>query len=243
MEIFGISDIFHNKHDCFRTQDDDLSGGLKAITRKALHLLNGQRQVPMQEAVHMLDNQELVICSDMITYVSLAQGQALRSETDRSKKKDVITVYRNRQEEHYHLSLEQLFYQVFITCTFKTQSNNNTSNSDHHRILMPKGMNCKPRYPVDYDYAKGMLIMHKPWNKNNTLDKLFKDKERTINEFLRMIDNKEVPTSVQAQLLTAQKYSVVPKGEVLVKDGVNHPDIDDKQNDIETSKRMVAWIH
>jgi CobQ-like glutamine amidotransferase family enzyme len=58
-----------------------------------------------------------------------------------------------------------------------------------------------------------------------------------------MIDNKEVPTSVQAQLLTAQKYSVVPKGEVLVKDGVNHPDIDDKQNDIETSKRMVAWIH
>jgi MoaA/NifB/PqqE/SkfB family radical SAM enzyme len=30
----------------------------------------------MQEAVHMLDNQELVICSDRITYVSLAQGQA-----------------------------------------------------------------------------------------------------------------------------------------------------------------------
>jgi hypothetical protein len=33
------------------------------------------------------------------------------------------------------------------------------------------------------------------------------------------------------------------RGEVLVKDGVNHPDIDDKQNDIETSERMVAWIH
>ena len=57
----------------------------------------------------MLDNQELVICSDMITYVSLAQGQALQSETDRSKQKDVITVYRNRKEEHYHLSLEQFF--------------------------------------------------------------------------------------------------------------------------------------
>ena len=78
--------------------------------------------------------------------------------------------------------------------------------------------------------------MHKPWNKNDTLDKLFKDKERTINEFLRMIDNKEVPTSVQAQLLTVQKYSVIPRGEVLVKDGVNHPDTDDKQNDNETSK-------
>jgi hypothetical protein len=49
----------------------------------------------------MLDNQELVICSDMITYVSLAQGQALQSETDRSKQKDLITVYRNQKEEHY----------------------------------------------------------------------------------------------------------------------------------------------
>ena len=62
----------------------------------------------------MVDNQDLVICSDMITYVSLAQGQALRSETDRSKQKDLITVYRNRKEEHYPLSMEQYFYQVFV---------------------------------------------------------------------------------------------------------------------------------
>ena len=225
------------------SREDNLKGGIRTITKKAMHMLNGQRQVSIQEAIHMLDDKELVICSDKIVYVSLAQGQALRSETDRTKQKDIISVYRNRHEDHYHLSLEQFFYQVFITCTFKTQSNNNTSNCDQHRILMPKGMNCKARYPVDYDYAKGMLIMHKPWNKNDTLDKLFKNKERTINEFLRMIDNKEVPTSVQAQLYTAQKYSVVPRGEVLVKDGVNHPDIDEKQNDIEINERMVAWIH
>jgi len=96
----------------------------------------------------MLDDKELVICSDKIVYVSLAQGQALRSETDRTKQKDVITVYRNRQEEHYHLSLDQFFYQVFITCTFKNKCNNNTSNGDQHRILMPKGMNCKPRQEI-----------------------------------------------------------------------------------------------
>jgi hypothetical protein len=76
-------------------------------------MLSGQRQVPIQEAVHMLDNQELVICSDMITYVSLAQGQAVRSENDKSKQKDLITVYRNRKEKHSPLSLEQYFYCVF----------------------------------------------------------------------------------------------------------------------------------
>jgi hypothetical protein len=31
--------------------------------------------------------------------------------------------------------------------------------------------------------------------------------------------------------------------EVLVKDGVNHPDIENKDNDEETNERMAAWIH
>ncbi len=46
-----------------------------------------------------------------------------------------------------------------------------------------------------------------------------------------MIDAKEVPTSVQAQYLTALKY-VTNKNkrlEALVKEGVNHPDIEDKK--------------
>ena len=202
-------------------------------------MLNGTRSVPTQEAVHMVDNQDLVICSDRITYVSLAQGQALRSETDRSKQKDLITVYRNRKEEHYPLSMEQYFYQVFVESTF----NKSDRSTNQHRILMPKGMNCKPRYPVDFDYARGMLIMHKPWNKTDTLTKILKDKQRTIDEFLRMIDAQEVPTSVLAQYTTAMRYSGKPRVEVLVKDGVNHPDTDDRQNDEETNERLSAWIH
>jgi len=39
------------------------------------------------------------------------------------------------------------------------------------------------------------------------------------------------------------KYSGKPRVEVLVKDGVNFPDTDDKQNDDKTNKRMDAWIH
>jgi hypothetical protein len=130
-------------------RDDNLTGP-RTITRKCLHMLNGTRSNPTQEAVHMVDNQDLVICSDMITYVSLAQGQALRSETDRSKQKDLITVYRNRKEEHYPLSMEQYFYQVFVESTF----NKSYRSTNQHRILMPKGMNCKPRY------TKWHLIMY-----------------------------------------------------------------------------------
>ncbi len=31
--------------------------------------------------------------------------------------------------------------------------------SNYHQLLVPKGMNCTPRYQVDYAYAQGMLIM------------------------------------------------------------------------------------
>ncbi len=58
-----------------------------------------------------------------------------------------------------------------------------------------------------------------------------------------MLRKKEVPTSVQVQYLTAMKYSGKPRVEVLVKDGVNHPNTDDIQIDNETNERMDAWIH
>ena len=100
-----------------RTQDDNLSG-VKTITKQALHHLAGQRLVSIQEAVHMVDNQELVISSDKMTYLSLAQGQALHDECDTHAKKDLITIYRNRHHKYNQLSLEQFFYQVFIQSAF-----------------------------------------------------------------------------------------------------------------------------
>ena len=87
------------------------------------------------------------------------------------------------QTEHYNqLTLDQFFYQVLIQPTFneKNKDNSNDDNDDNHvqdvlasnqhQLLVPKGMNSTPRYQVDYAYAQGMLIMHKPWNKHNTLE-------------------------------------------------------------------------
>ncbi len=58
-----------------------------------------------------------------------------------------------------------------------------------------------------------------------------------------MIDQKEVPTSVEAQYLTAKKYAKT-KLEVPVKDGVNCPNIEDDDNDKETNEKndcMDSW--
>jgi hypothetical protein len=108
--------------------------GVKTITKQALHHLAEQRLVSIQEAVHMVDNQELVISSDKKTYLSLAQGQALRDECDTHAKKDLITIYQNRYHKYNQLSLEQFFYQVFIQPAFnkKTKDNSNIANDDNH---------------------------------------------------------------------------------------------------------------
>ncbi len=228
--------------------------GVKTVTKQALHHLTGQRLVSIQEAVHMVDNQEFVISSNKMTYLSLAQGWALCDECDMHAKIDLITIYWNRQQKYNQLSLEQFFYQVFIQSTFNknTKDNSNIANdhnqeqdilaSNQHRILVPKGMNFTPRYPVDYAHAQGMLIMHKPWNKHNTLEHILNNKKATIDTFLRMIDRKEVPLSVMFQYLTAMKYAWQKK-EILVKESVNHLDIDKENLDKEALDRLTGWIH
>jgi hypothetical protein len=92
------------------------------------------------------------------------------------------TVYQNRHQKYNQLTLDQFFNQVLIQSTFNRKNKANFSDdnddthlqdvlaSNQHQLLVPKGMNCTPRYQVDYAYAQGMLIMHKPWNKHNTLD-------------------------------------------------------------------------
>ena len=74
--------------------------GVKTITKKALHHLAGHRLVNIQEAVHMVDDQLLVICSDRMTYVTINQGQVLRDDLETDKRKDIITVYRNRSKKY-----------------------------------------------------------------------------------------------------------------------------------------------
>jgi hypothetical protein len=167
-------------HKTNRTHDNNMSG-VKTITKQALHHLAGQCLMSIQEAVHMVDNQELVISSNKMTYLSLAQGQALCDECDTHAKKDLITIHQNRQQKYNHLLSNSFIKSSYNQhSTKKNKKNSNIANnanqeqdilaSNQHQILVPKGMNCTQKYPVDYAHAQGMLIMHKPWNKHNTLE-------------------------------------------------------------------------
>ena len=76
---------------------------------------------------------------------------------------------------------------------------------------------------MTYEYAKGVLIQHKPWSKDKTLTKLLKDRNKTIHTFKRMMDRKQFPTCVRNQYILAMKYSHQRKLKFLNSKSVEQP--------------------
>ena len=193
----------------------------------------------MQEAVHLVDNQDLVICSDTFTTLSLRQG-ALMTGKDDDKAKDIVSMYRNRSPDLHDISMDEYFYQHF--CNNTLNDKRDETERTKHRILLPKGQNFRPKYPVTYEYAKGIIIQHMPWSKDNPPTKLLKNKERTIRKFKRMIDRLELPTSVVTQYICAMKYQKQKKLEMLAAKGTEQP-FNLKDMDEEDRERYIAHQH
>jgi hypothetical protein len=225
------------------THDNDLMG-VNNITKKSLNTLTGHRAISIQEACHEIARLELTICSDYMSEVRL--GKALRAKRGQSplfKKndKDLVECYRHRSSKLEGMSLEQYFYEVFRVRKFYKDAD---SGREKYRILVAKGLNCRPRFPVDYNYARGMLIMHKPWSKRNPIDELLRDKDETISVFKRMLEDATVlPLHVLSEYYRAVKYSQQYKIEALAKEATESdcPILDEM--DADELGNQVQWEH
>ena len=90
---------------------------------------------------------------------------------------------------------------------------------EKHRILVPKGLNCRPRHPVNYSYARGMLIMHRPWSKRKPLTELLSETQETVRIFLEMIHKHRLPLYVITKYNRAAMYLQKYVHECLAKEG------------------------
>ena len=117
--------------------------------------------------------------------------------------------------------MDDYFYKHF--CHKVLNDANDATEVHKNRILLPVGQNCKPRYPVTYEYAKGVLIQYKPWSKDKPLTKLLKDRKKTIRTLKRMIDKKQFPSCVTSQYILTMKYSRQRKLELLNSKSVEQP--------------------
>ena len=138
------------------------------------------------------------------------------------------------------MSLETYFYKVFCRETLHDKGDN--SDRTKHRMLVPKGIKCKLTYPVSYDYARGMLLMHKPWSKEKPLTNLLKNKKKTIRTFQHMIDYQLLPSIIIAQYICAMKYKHQKKLEIIASEGTQYP-IDFSKMFERQKEQYIAFQH
>ena len=214
------------------------------VTKQALNKLTANHKISIQEAVHEIEGLDLVICSDHLTDVSLNKAMYLRKQPKKNGKEylktDLVDCYKNRKGLK-NVSLETYFYEHFRNSEFYKDE---TTKRVKHRILLPRGLNCRPKYPVDYNYARGMIIMHKPWSKDNTLTDLLRDHKRTTDTFFDMIREKRFPYYVLSEYHRAIHYSQHYRYECIAKQRNNSgKNIDIDQMDEEELAQHVEWEH
>ena len=188
-----------------RTHDGELSG-VKGVTKKVMNWMSGNRTIGIQEAQHEIQELPLVICSERMMPVYVNRYMSVRKEKE-PKLKDCFSQYANR-EEGLDLSLSEFFYKVYVPGFDKK-----TTKQVEPPILHGIGMNYRPVYPMNFHYARGLLILHKPWHKTQFLD--VGDEDAVVNQVLSMIERKKFPTSVISQYYRAYQKSI--KKEVVAK--------------------------
>ena len=216
------------------SSSDDISG-VNALVKMSLNWMTSKRLISIQEAVHEIDRLNLTLCSDEINYVPLASCMKLRKSTER-KPRDLVYCYGNRDIKHDHYSLDRYFYEVFIKQSFMRDDD---SGRVKDRILIANGLNCRPCHPIDFNYARGMLIMHKPWSVRKPLDT--RDKQATINTFKKMLEDKDVPTNVWTEYMRAVRYAQEKRIEVVAKQGVLDADVDLDELDHHDAEQYLQW--
>lgn len=214
----------------YSSANSEIANGVQKVAKSALHNMIAQRLVSVQEASHEVMDYPLTFTSDVIHRVSLSKCQKLQTNAQKeaekeTKSSDLIILYRNREQKHANMSLSQYFYDIFCKEKLKVDKSN--------RILMGTGLNFKAKYPPNFEYARGIILLYKPWGSTaGSLNRILRDKELAVHTFLKMIEHRQVPTVVITQYRMVQIQSQMDKIEILAKQtNSTEPDIKDMDDD------------
>jgi hypothetical protein len=158
-----------------------MTGCSKDVTRLARQILNrsiAHRTIPKQECMVELADLPLVICSESFETISLSGSYRITSSTHR----DLVSRYRRIAPTDPQLSLH-----AFATQELRRRK------AEHTIIPHFVGANGQPKYPPTKQYARTVLLVHKPW-KSATPPRL-SDAE-WISSFLAFVKSDDCPKSV-----------------------------------------------
>lgn len=228
---------FKSKSNLTTSKSSSDINGVQTLVKMSLNWMTSKRLISIQEAVHEIDRLGLTLCSEVITYVSIMSCTKLRKSAD-PKPNDLVYRYASRSDEYSQLSLDEYFYQVWCKEKFMVDSD---SNRQLNRILIARGLNCRPRHPIDFDYARGMLILHKPWSFKDPLDT--RNQKKTIDTFKQMLHDRTVPTNVWTEYMRAVRYAQERRIELVAKQGVIQADVNIDELDKDEADQHLSWLH
>jgi len=161
---------------------EDFTGDKADVVRPCKQIMNkcaSKRLISKQEAMVLLADLPLTVCTEGFEAVSLAHSQQVTLKGKLRDDKKFITQHATRDVSFENMSLHECFHHV-----------KNPTKNERHMIPNFVGTSGIPRCPVTPDYARHTIIAYRPWRQHP------KDLE-WIKEFNQFINSEECPVSAK----------------------------------------------
>jgi len=178
------------------------------VAKKCMNQATGKRLISKQEAVVLLGEMPLTTCSETISQVSIANTRVIRKKGMDHATTNFVQEYGNRGNEYDEYSMYN--YYIYIK---------NYARTKYQKRLIPYfvGISGRPSFPVKEDYAKFVLIVHRPWR-----DK-FPESYNWLVEFDNFINSEDAPQEVLMEYnrVMQRYYSNKTFVEPVARDGIH----------------------
>ena len=172
-----------------------------SLCRKILNTYSSGRLISKQEAtVLVAKDLKLSQCSETFEIVPINAYFKIyktRHQAQQNEQNNFLLIYSNRcDDKNMEFSLDDYFNKI-------------RNNSSDQKQIVPHyvGLSYKPVYPATVSYARGTLIIYKPWNRDNV--RYFnvsneENKNNLLKEFHEFLKSNKCPTTVKLQYQSAK---------------------------------------
>ena len=192
------------------------------LARKIMNNASKDKLISMQEATVLLANMDLCFCSENIQYINLSGSYRLDTGQYASQ---FYNLYANRIG-NLHMSMDEYFQ--FCKCNDK-------------RLTIPHyvGGKMQPVWPPTEEFARSMLVVHRPWHKKFDISS-----ERLIPEFEDMYRAGSCPQKLKLTIdreLFRHKTQAFYTEPVSKATALNYADFTQEDYD-ESNEQLVALV-
>jgi len=149
------------------------------ICKQAMNKCASKRLISKQEAMVLLADLPLTLCTEGFECVSLTHSQQVSLKGEIRDDKKFISQYAGRASSLEEMCLHDYFHHI-----------KNPSEKERHIIPNFIGITGTPQFPVTSDYARHSLIVYMPWRE-------YPKEMDWIPEFERFIQTDKCPVSAK----------------------------------------------